>query len=89
MSEIKQLQDLISDWAESEFPDADIGVKFRKLGEEVGELGEALIGGRSKDIIHELCDCILVELHMLRMMTGMDPADLLFAVAESRIARGQ
>jgi|GEM_PF-2466433 len=47
-------------------PGVDIPATYRKLLEEVGELGEALMLGDAEDVVLEAGDCAVLLLTLLR-----------------------
>jgi NTP pyrophosphatase (non-canonical NTP hydrolase) len=79
----------IAEWAEAEWPDADLGRKFRKLGEEVGELGESLMRLQSdtseiNHTRHEIADCAIVLSHMATMLGAEGLYELMVPVFAAR-----
>jgi len=75
-------------------PGASYGAKFRKLGEEVGELGEALIlmalsiginqKANGEKALHEIADCAIVLSHMARMLGAEGLYEIMGPVFEKR-----
>lgn len=89
-----KLDEEIQEWAEKEWPDADLGHKFRKLGEEVGELGEALMrlmydATEIEHARHEIADCANVLSHMARMLGAEGLYEIMGPVFEKRRSREQ
>jgi NTP pyrophosphatase (non-canonical NTP hydrolase) len=87
-----RLDDEIAEWAESEFPTADVGRKFRKLGEEVGELGEALMRlmcdpAELQHARDEIADCAIVLSHMATMLGSQGLYEIMGPVFAARAAR--
>jgi hypothetical protein len=90
-------------WAEAQWPDTPVERKFRKLCEEVGELGEALVklayrgGGRAAPgprqaqavaaAVSEAGDCAIVLAHLLWMLGERDLVGVMERVFEARVAR--
>ncbi len=66
----------IQTWAEAKWPDATLPNKLRKLGEEFGELSEAIAfhtqfpkaEGWRCAVKWEIADCAIVLSHMARMI---------------------
>ena len=91
-----RLDDEIAEWAEAEFPTANIARKFRKLGEEIGELGEAvmylLLEPESESALlaarHEIADCAIVLSHMATMLGEEGLYEIMGPVFSARAARG-
>ena len=75
-------------WHESRFDGGvDLAATFRKLGEEVGELGEALIaigadltGRDAVKIEEEAADCAIVLAHIVRAVNGNAAGSLVRAM---------
>lgn len=73
--DVMTIDEEIGAWNDRVHPDADLPAKFRKLGEEVGELGEALMrfqhyenNQRFVDCRMEVADCAIVLSHMARLL---------------------
>ena len=87
-----QLDRDIEAWADEQWPDADLAAKFRKLGEEVGELGEALARfsaekERRRWALPEIADCGIILSHMARMLGAEGLYEIMEPVFELRVAR--
>lgn len=75
------LEQQIAMWHERRFgPHVDVPATYRKLMEEVGELGEALMRHDSDGVYEETGDVAMVLCHLLRGAVG-DDRGLLLALA--------
>jgi len=95
------IDDRIASWNARRIGPQTIGGKFRKLGEEVGELGEALIlldfslDSSENDALMEIADCALVLSHLARLVSSHPQVDTLeglmttkMNLLEQRVPRG-
>jgi NTP pyrophosphatase (non-canonical NTP hydrolase) len=64
---MKILEKKVKEWCDSEFP-RDLPGRIRKLGEEFGELSEAMVRGQKKEIIAEAGDCGLVLMDICNLL---------------------
>ncbi|MFZ4856162.1 MAG: hypothetical protein ACOYL3_07170 [Desulfuromonadaceae bacterium] len=58
----------IKSFADERWPDRDIAGRIRKLGEEFGELAEAVARGVDNDIFLEAADCGIILADLLALM---------------------
>ena len=69
------IEQRLKEWHNRKYgPDVNIPATYKKLLEEVGELGEALMAGSSIDIDEEAADVAIVLIHLLRGSAGMSLA---------------
>jgi len=57
-------------WHVAKYPTADPAATYRKLLEEIGELGEAMMHTDSAACEEEIGDVVAVLTHLLRMTVG-------------------
>jgi NTP pyrophosphatase (non-canonical NTP hydrolase) len=95
------IDDRIASWNDRVNGPQKIGGKFRKLGEEVGELGEALMAldfssdSSENDVLMEIADCAIVLSHLARLVFYHQQVDTLeglmttkMKILEQRVPRG-
>lgn len=56
----------LAQWHYALFGDVDLPKTLRKLGEEFGELAEAIANRNGTQIVEEAADCALVLTHIVR-----------------------
>ena len=61
------LEDKVSGFCNERYP-RDLPSRLRKLGEEFGELAEAIARGRKKEIVEEAGDCGFVLIDICKLM---------------------
>lgn len=57
-------------WHDTTYGQVDIPATYRKLLEEIGELGEALMKRNPNEIHEEIGDCVFILRHILRAECG-------------------
>jgi len=89
-----KLDEDIEAWRRKEFIYGDRGAQFKKLGEEVGELGEALmyaayVQGKegeyyNESALDEIADCAIVLSGLARMLGAEGLYEIMQPVFEKR-----
>lgn len=77
------LETRLAAWHERHFPRASPAIIFAKLGEEFGELGQALIEGDHDAAVEEAADVAIVLSYLVRRLA---PGTDLFREIESKLA---
>lgn len=89
---MQQLEKEIKQWADGKWPDRTVAGRIRKLGEEVGELAEALIdreatGGHdimTLQAVQEAADCAIILSDLCSMLGYSLSAQMRSKFAEVR-----
>ena len=68
------LEQRLADWHDRKFETIDGPATFRKLCEEIGELGAAIMLCDSENIREEVGDCAIVLAHIVRLYCPETPS---------------
>ena len=66
-----RLEHQAADWHKAAYGEEfDPAATYRKLLEEIGELGEAMMHGDSRGVFEEIGDCAFILMHLVREQCG-------------------
>jgi len=84
---MNDLERRICAYGDRNWPDADVAHKLRKLGEEFGELAEAIVRGDRLEIQLEAADMAILLTHIVKKVSKKNYCDSLMAWMATKLDR--